>query len=105
MANKCKSCGSSTDNPKYCKTCVNRYNFSNEDAKPEEVKEIVNDLESSDGTQKALTIFIIGSFIIWCVFMVAINEADSISELLGSLLVAFVVWALLIWSISVKSNK
>jgi len=46
MANKCKSCGSSTDNPKYCKTCVSRYNFSNEDAKPEEVQEIVNDLES-----------------------------------------------------------
>ena len=46
MANKCQSCGSKTDNPKYCKTCVDRYNFSNEDVKPEEVEEIVNDLES-----------------------------------------------------------
>lgn len=46
MTNKCQSCGSKTDNPKYCDACVNRYNFSNEDAKPEEVQEIVNDLES-----------------------------------------------------------
>ena len=45
MANKCQSCGSKTDNPKYCNTCVNRYNFSNENVKPEEVEEIVNDLE------------------------------------------------------------
>ena len=45
MSNKCQSCGSKTDNPKYCNTCVNRYNFSNEDVKPEEVEEIVNDLE------------------------------------------------------------
>ena len=46
MQNKCNSCGSKTDNPKYCNSCVNRYNLSNEDVKPEEVQEIVNDLES-----------------------------------------------------------
>jgi len=46
MPNKCQSCGSNTDNPKYCNSCVNRYKLSNEDAKPEEVQEILSDLES-----------------------------------------------------------
>jgi hypothetical protein len=45
MPNKCNSCGSKTDNPKYCSSCVNRYNLSNEDAKAEEVQQIINDLE------------------------------------------------------------
>ena len=46
MANKCQSCGSETSNIIYCDGCVSRYNLSNEDAKSEEVEEIVNDLES-----------------------------------------------------------
>lgn len=37
MLNKCNSCGSNTDNKKYCNTCVKRYSLSNEDSKIEDV--------------------------------------------------------------------
>ena len=61
--------------------------------------------QESDGSARGVTIFIVGSFVIWVVFLIALNEADSISETLGFLLLAFGAWALLIWSISSKSKE
>ena len=61
--------------------------------------------EESEGLGKKMTIFIVGSFIIWFVFMIALNEAESPSEIFGFFMVGLVAKILLIWSLSEKSSK
>ena len=86
-SNNCNSCGEQTSNAKYCNTCVEKYNLSNEGIKKSEpvqaLNKIVNNNKQYNATYGLISLvkvcfFILVGFAIIILFFVGSNVGFGI---------------------------